>query len=200
MLSILTLCVLAAGVCIAYLQWRTNHQRVVLDLFDRRLHVFEDFESAVKNVFSTTLVTNETWALLLSAKARARFLFGDDVNNYIQQRIEDFAWRMTYTDETIDQDENRQDLIREKQEVLRRIIGFASDAEPLFSPYMKLEQRTPLWWKFLTKKTTVVIALMLILAATSLIAANRYLLRPTPSSPSHDVDQFLKHELDKSKN
>ncbi len=142
---------IAAGAAfIAYFQWRTAHQRVVLDLFDQRLRVFEDLESAVKNVFSTTQVTNESWILLLNSKSRARFLFGKDVNNYIQKQIEDFAWRMSYTDQTIDQSPRERDaLIEEKHEVLNRIIAFAKDAEPLFSPYMKLDQKMPsAWWTF----------------------------------------------------
>jgi hypothetical protein len=142
---------IAAGAAfIAYFQWRTAHQRVVLDLFDRRLRVFEDLESAAKNVFSTTLVTNETWALLINARSRSRFLFGKDVNDYIQKQIEDFAWRMTFTDRTIDESpQEREALLKKKYEVLERIIAFAKNAEPLFSPYMKLDQKMPsAWWSF----------------------------------------------------
>ena len=32
------------GALIAYFQWRTGHQRVVLDLFDRRVAVFRQID------------------------------------------------------------------------------------------------------------------------------------------------------------
>jgi hypothetical protein len=69
----ITAIVAVVGAFIAYFQWRTAHQRVVLDLFDRRLRVFEDVEAAVKNVFASTDVTKETFFLLVKAKAALAF-------------------------------------------------------------------------------------------------------------------------------
>ena len=41
------------GALIAYFQWRTGHQRVVLDLFDRRVAVFRQIEDAAKGMLNT---------------------------------------------------------------------------------------------------------------------------------------------------
>lgn len=145
--ALVTALVGVLGAMIAYFQWRTAHQRVVLDLFDRRLRVFEDIENAVRNVFSTTRVSNETWSLLVGAKSRARFLFGKDVNDYLERLTKDFAWRMSFTDDVIDHDpQERPALLAKKYEVLERIVAFPKDGEPIFAPYMRLDQKMPGAW------------------------------------------------------
>ena len=68
------------GVLIAYFQWRTAHQRVVLDLFDRRLRIFELAGNACASIISSGKDTVEALRQLHEAKGNARFLFGDDVN------------------------------------------------------------------------------------------------------------------------
>jgi hypothetical protein len=51
MVTFISTLIAAIGAAILYFQWRTAHQRAVLDLFDRRLEVFGDIEKAVAEVF-----------------------------------------------------------------------------------------------------------------------------------------------------
>jgi hypothetical protein len=146
-MTLITAIVATVGAFIAYFQWRTAHQRVVLDLFDRRLQIFEDVEAAVKDVFASTNVTNETFFLLVKANGKARFLFGKEVNSHLQTMIEDFAWRMTFNDQIIDgSGDERQENLEKKHEVVLRIVDFPKTGQPLFEPYLSLTQKMPSTW------------------------------------------------------
>jgi hypothetical protein len=51
---------------IAYLQWVTAHQKVVVDLFDRRRRAFESVEEALRPVFRKGKVSDEAFARLIA--------------------------------------------------------------------------------------------------------------------------------------
>jgi hypothetical protein len=144
-----TIAVIAGfGVLIAYFQWRTAHQRVVLDLFDRRLQTFELAEQACTNIVSSAKPSLDDLRRLHRAKGQARFLFGEDVNSYLRERIADCALLMSMTDEVIDArpDAQRHALIDKKSEALMRIANFPDVAAPIFTPYMRLTQKMPSTW------------------------------------------------------
>ncbi|WP_426227403.1 hypothetical protein [Pararhizobium sp. DWP3-4] len=67
---------LAAGV-IAYRQWRTAHEKVVLDLFEKRFEVFMSVREIVSKGGNRKLFTD--LGLANEVLARGRFLFGRDV-------------------------------------------------------------------------------------------------------------------------
>lgn len=72
---------IAVGVAvIGLMQWRTQNQKVVLDLFDRRLSVYKQLEEAAATVIvaGTAKGTNAR-ALARDAMLDARFLFREDV-------------------------------------------------------------------------------------------------------------------------
>src|SRR5687767_14193406 len=103
-LAVLTIVVTGVGALIGYNQWRTAHQRVVLDLFDRRLEVFEEIEEAVKAVFYSGTVTPETFRTYVIGTSKARFLFGASVNDYLADLQKDFASLKAYSDDPIARD------------------------------------------------------------------------------------------------
>jgi hypothetical protein len=133
---------------IAYFQWRTAHQRVVLDLFDRRIKVFEIAEAACAKIASSSpKPPSEALLQLHEAKGKARFLFGDDVNAYLQARIKDCAFLMSLTSEVIESDPlNREKLIDKQANALLRIADFQQTAPSIFARYMRLHQKMPSTW------------------------------------------------------
>ena len=58
------------GVLIAYFQWRTAHQRVVLDLFDRRLQTFELAERACSTIISSGKASEEALAAIAPSEGQ----------------------------------------------------------------------------------------------------------------------------------
>lgn len=77
---------IAVGVgVVAFLQWRTAHHKVVLELFDRRMKVYEQVEEAINYVLSHdgNLVGSNTRRKLSTAWMNSRFIFGNDVQDHI---------------------------------------------------------------------------------------------------------------------
>lgn len=146
--GLLTAIVAALGLMIAYFQFVTARRKLMLDLFDRRLKVLEGLERAIGAVFSGMKVTNEIFNDLLNAKAAARFLFGEDVQAFLQKTQEDFAFFIAYSDEMLadPEAENRVALIERKYEILNRFAVYPQTLAPLFGPYMKFtEKQTKVW-------------------------------------------------------
>lgn len=80
--------VIAIGVgIIAFMQWRTAHQKVVLDLFDRRLAVVNEVNGAVNYAISENgnLVATNAAMRLYECEEKALFLFGSEVLNNIEK-------------------------------------------------------------------------------------------------------------------
>lgn len=71
---------------IAFMQWRTAHQKVVLDLFDRRLAVYNEVVNSVIEYFTekeTPALYLKTVDNLYQVRSKANFLFGVDVATVI---------------------------------------------------------------------------------------------------------------------
>lgn len=144
--------VAAIAAFIAYLQWVTAHQKVVVDLFDRRRKVFELVEEALRPVFREAEVSAEAFTKLIAAKAECRFLFGDDVNNYLDRIHSDYAWLMSFNNAVIDASPERSKLIDEKYVRLNRIVAFYADGAPLFLEYLRLDIKVKYFWPFPASK------------------------------------------------
>jgi hypothetical protein len=140
--------VAAIAATIAYLQWVTAHQKVVVDLFDRRRKAFELVEDALRPVFREGEVHSEAMSKLIEAKSHCRFLFGKDVNEYLDLLQKDFAWLTAYTNDVIDQRSNRNQLIDEKYKRIGRIVDFYEAGAPLFFEYLRLDMRMKYFWPF----------------------------------------------------
>jgi hypothetical protein len=138
----------AFAAMIAYFQWRTAHQRVVLDLFDRRVQTFELAERACGSIISSGKASMEELRQLHQAKGKARFLFGDDVNSYLEARIANCAFLLAFTNDVIREhpEQERQVLFDKQYAALTKIADFQKEASAIFAPYMRLDQKMPSGW------------------------------------------------------
>ncbi|YCI03313.1 hypothetical protein M1D34_03530 [Ensifer sp. D2-11] len=73
---------------IGYLQWRTAHQKVVLDLFERRYRTVQEIEEIVRFSQTNPHDFSEFDYRMQTAVNQARFLFGDDVVSFLRKRQE----------------------------------------------------------------------------------------------------------------
>jgi hypothetical protein len=81
-----------------------------------------------------------------SAERLAALLFGEDVQKYLETLRRCFAWLLSMTNEVIDKDPKRVELIDTKSKYIAEIIAFYEVAPKLFAPYMKLtHENTPFW-------------------------------------------------------
>jgi hypothetical protein len=70
---------------IALLQWRTAHQKVVLDLFDKRVRIIDDLRRVVSEILQGGKVENIDSDKFLRATRGADFLFGPKVTKYLDR-------------------------------------------------------------------------------------------------------------------
>jgi hypothetical protein len=131
---------------VQYAQWRTANQKVVIDLYDRRLKVYEQLGKAIGPVVREGEVSEAAFNEFMIGQADATFLFGDDVLEYLKSLRKCFAWLLSIRNEFIDNSPNRAELIDTKYKYIGEIVAFYDKAPGLFAPYMKLTQRnTPFW-------------------------------------------------------
>src|ERR1700719_336682 len=73
----------AIAVFVAWRQWSTSHHRLVLDLFDRRFHVYQDLARAIADAVNKPNAEIKDLANFDTATQTARFLFGSEVHSYL---------------------------------------------------------------------------------------------------------------------
>jgi hypothetical protein len=142
MVAYITTLLAIAGIAISYFQWRTAQTKIALDIFDRRYKIYEDLRNLVTEFSQNLNFSLDIQRAYLDAQSRARFYFGEDVEDYLEKMRIDLI-RGHY----FDRFEQRQ-LLNVDEQVARldRINAFYSEIDKLFVPYMRFGQRMPLWW------------------------------------------------------
>ncbi|RVL63359.1 hypothetical protein [Sinorhizobium meliloti] len=141
--ALLTPTVAAVAIVIAFMQWRTAHQKVVLDLFERRLAVVESARNAAKALIFEKDVEKAA-ELATDVAIRSRFLFGRDIVKVLAEFRGD-VYRATEIG----------GLRESTSDVERLSIAKAAaravlrDLSTMAEPYMRMDQRlirTPAEW------------------------------------------------------
>jgi hypothetical protein len=99
-------------------------------------------------VFREAEVSRDAFAKLIEAKSECRFLFGSEVNRYLDKTHEDYAWLLSFDNSAIDASTNRSELIDQKYERLQRICAFYSGGAPLFLEYLRLDIKMRYFWPY----------------------------------------------------
>ncbi|NRF12276.1 hypothetical protein [Agrobacterium pusense] len=132
---------------VAFMQWRTAHQKVMLDLFDRRLEIYRQVWEAVGSVVRSGRGDSKSELAIMQAADKAMFLFGRDVSDYLKDLSETLR-KLEWANRQID-DEPTQIGFDRKSELFRKVVGFYEDGAQVFHPYMRMDQkrvRTPAEW------------------------------------------------------
>lgn len=142
---------IAVGV-IAFMQWRTAHQKVVLDLFDRRLRVYTDLEEAAVEFEISRGESAEAVSKCRQAYQHSKFLFGSDAFAEISkfyltvtsfERIPAEVW--IYDSER----EKREAMTAKNSEAMEIVKSFRRQMPNTFEAYLRMDQKlvkTPLEW------------------------------------------------------
>ncbi len=145
----------ALAALIAYLQWVTAHQKIVLELFDKRLEAFRGIQIALAPIMIHGAATQQDFFAFANAVERCRFLFGDEVHEYLADLRSKVSFISVYTDETIDRrnEAERSKLIDKKHNYLNDLSSFETNGAPLFAPYLKLDQKMRYFWPIADRST-----------------------------------------------
>ena len=142
MLQFFAALIAAATVSIAFFQWRTAQQKVVIDVFEERYKIYQQLRTAVSDYLQTLVFQLEARRNFFEAMSRARYYFGAEVDSYLTSILRDIN-----TAHLFDRYAERPSAkIDDQVDRLNRINAFYTEIDKMFVPYMRIDQKMPLWW------------------------------------------------------
>ena len=122
---------------VAYQQWRTNHDGLREKLFDRRMEVHNQVYSALSRLhregFPAQGVENE----LLDAWRSSKFLFDDDIPDYIDKLREAVNDGQFYISQAHQNDERRSEYFDKEHEKFQWLSKQFDPMHRVFAKYLK---------------------------------------------------------------
>lgn len=83
--ALLTPLVAIVATYIAWQQWKTNKQKLVLDRYDRRLHVYGEVRKILSIILRDAKASYDDLLKFRTSVSEADFLFGDEIISYIDE-------------------------------------------------------------------------------------------------------------------
>jgi hypothetical protein len=138
MIPLVTAFIAAVVAFIAFLQWQTAREKVLLDLFDKRFAVYDELRTAVARRYEPTAPS-----AFAGAASRARFLFDPKVQTFLEQIQEDLDREpllLIRLSQPISEDQ-KEAVDAELAERTNRLIRFFKDFDELVKLYMNHHQK-----------------------------------------------------------
>jgi hypothetical protein len=130
---------------IAYRQWKTSHDKLRFDLFDRRLSVYEATRRLISKVgLGGTLEKHDLWAFEDATKG-AEFLFQGAAREFLR-KIGGMAEAVIISEmvQSETREEERLLLLKKRQDELLDFIAFqrsqSAHFDSMFRPYLDLSR------------------------------------------------------------
>lgn len=141
----LTASVAALAVVIAVGQWHTARTKLVLDLFELRLQVYDDLIHALSPVWRNGAADVNDIVAFSKPHDRANFLFGDDVKEYLGDIRKTLAELGLARDMLLPSspDEERGKWAKAKHNAILKVSRFPEDFGALAAPYMRIDAKLP---------------------------------------------------------
>jgi hypothetical protein len=130
---------------VGYLGWMTAHQRIVVDLFDRRFKVYDELREAVSTLLTNGTIDSTTLFSYLRTTNRARFLFGPEVVEYLEARYKDLV-AAQIAERRNPPHAPTDEQVQAYGDLFERLGNFYQQTDNLFGPYMRLHQKLPSMW------------------------------------------------------
>jgi len=142
MLQFFAALIAAGTVSIAFFQWRTAQQKVVIDVFEERYKIYQQLRTAVSDYLQTLVFQQDAQRNFFEAMSRARYYFGAEVDAYLTSILRDINTAHLFDRYT----ERPSAKIDDQVDRLNRINAFYIEIDRMFVPYMRIDQKMPLWW------------------------------------------------------
>lgn len=102
--GLLTPVIAVMATYIAWQQWKTNQQKLKLEKYDRRLHVYEEVKKILSIIVRDAAASTEDLLRFRTSVSEADFLFGPEVIDYIDEiykrGLNLWRWNQEYRDYT----------------------------------------------------------------------------------------------------
>jgi hypothetical protein len=143
---ILAVAVLAAA--ITWAQWYTARSKLVLDLFNQRMQIYDGACAVIATVMRAGTATSQDVVDLARQVDRSKFFFGSDVSRYLESVQKALAelGRCRSIIAQLKGDQERQKLVDLEAELLSGTVAvFFEEFPKLLAPYMRMHHRKPMW-------------------------------------------------------
>jgi hypothetical protein len=130
------------GGLIAYRQWRTAQTRLRIDLFERRLDVYEAVMYFAGSVLNYSKFVDDADKTFLNKTRSARWLFGKEFADFLMERFYKAGVRIhivTGTFETLDTVEERKGAVDQQMRAKERLTDAMTELQELAAPFLEFE-------------------------------------------------------------
>ncbi len=83
--ALLTPVIAIVATYIAWQQWKTNQQKLILDRYDHRLKVYEEVRQILSVILRDAKASYDDLLKFRRAVSEADFLFGSEISDYIDE-------------------------------------------------------------------------------------------------------------------
>ena len=142
MTALLTPMIAGIAILIAYRQWKTAHEKLKFDRFDRRFAVYDTARNLLGSII-TTGIKKDTLFEFDAGTREAKWLLNDEIVNYLQKELGDKAYELkTLIDvlNSLSNEEERKRNIKKQTELKKWFLAQYSVLDQKFAPFLKLKQ------------------------------------------------------------
>jgi hypothetical protein len=127
---------------IAERNWQTVNEKIVLDLFERRIAIFEGIRAVVSDVLRTGQPTQQEYFQYLKAIDKAPYYFGPEVTEYLET-LRHLISELELDHSIISNfyDPARTERIKGRTTRMTELSQFYETSKHLFGPYIQAHQK-----------------------------------------------------------
>ncbi|MEE9613827.1 MAG: hypothetical protein V3W31_02595 [Thermodesulfobacteriota bacterium] len=131
---------------IAYQQWRTNRQKLTLERYDRRLHVYEEVRKILSIILRDAKASTEDLIEFYTSVSEADFLFGPEIPEYIDEirkrGLNLWRWNQEYRDSTQERPEgyDHEQVVKEMRKERKWFTEQFEPAKEKFKKYLDISK------------------------------------------------------------
>lgn len=125
---------------IAYQQWRTNRNKLKLDLFDRRFVVYDAARNLIRDVLTQTHPSDEQLLAFRAKTGEASFLLNESIARYLTDEMWKKAAELNRLWSTMSNlaDLDRQENLRQQQEIRAWFESQLKALEAKFASFLQV--------------------------------------------------------------
>jgi hypothetical protein len=144
--ALLTPVLAAIASYIAYQQWQTNKQKLVLDRYERRLKIYEKVREFLGIIIRDATVSIPEIMNFNRAVSEADFLFGREVSTYLaglySHAVKLHSWNAQYRDhsQSIPQNYDHQAVVKGMHDELQWLVGQYDPSKEIFRKYLDISR------------------------------------------------------------
>ncbi len=144
--ALLTPLIAIVATYIAWQQWQTNRQKLVLDRYDRRLRVYEEVRKILSIILRDAGASYDDLLRFRTSVSEADFLFGPDITEYIDELYERGVklqyWNGEYRDYTQPKPEgyDHKKIVDGKHSELTWLTAQFEPAKQKFKKYLDISK------------------------------------------------------------